>query len=223
MRDTTGGVGPAGSARAADSPTIVGRSSSHFTRVTRMVAAELGLETAFEVVRDLSSTDSNAYGGHPALKIPTLLTSRGAWFGALNICRELWRLSDRRLRMTWPEDLGDPLLANAQELVLQAMATEVSLIMATLGGVPAESAYLHKLRRSLDNTLAWLEERAEAIFAALPPEREVSFLEITSFCLITHLDFRELRPATPLVKFDGFCEAFGQRPSARTTVYRFDP
>jgi hypothetical protein len=70
------------------SPIIIGRSSSHFTRI---FAAELRIDCAFQVVRDLMSSDPGDYGGNPALRIPVLQTPQGTWFGALNVCRELWR------------------------------------------------------------------------------------------------------------------------------------
>jgi len=36
-----------------------------------------------------------------------------------------------------------------------------------------------------------------ALFAALPPQRELSFLVVTLFCLVTHLEFREVLPTAP--------------------------
>src|SRR5690242_17668197 len=93
----------AGASGASCSPAelelcIVGRPSSHFTRVARLFAEELGLAYQFELVRDLLSRDSAHYGGNPALKLPALKTREATWFGALNICRELARRSERRLR-----------------------------------------------------------------------------------------------------------------------------
>src|SRR5262245_43668927 len=74
-------------------PVLFGRSSSHFTRVTRIVAAELGVSYQFRVVPNLLSLDASDYGGNPALRLPVLHTEQGAWFGALNICRALERLA----------------------------------------------------------------------------------------------------------------------------------
>src|SRR5687768_16863330 len=72
-------------------PTLFGRSSSHFTRVARIVAAELGVAYTFRVVPNLLSTNPSDYGGNPALRLPVLHTAEGEWFGALNICRALER------------------------------------------------------------------------------------------------------------------------------------
>jgi hypothetical protein len=41
--------------------TIVGRSSSHFTRVARIFAAELAIDYSFSIVRDLTSSDAKIY------------------------------------------------------------------------------------------------------------------------------------------------------------------
>ena len=71
--------------------TIIGRSSSHFTRVVRLFAAELDISYKYEVVRDLTSADASVYGGNPALKIPVLQNERGTWYGALPICHFVTR------------------------------------------------------------------------------------------------------------------------------------
>lgn len=203
-------------------PVLIGRSSSHFTRITRIFAAELRIDYSFQVVRDLMSSNAEDYGGNPALKIPSLQTSRGVWFGALNVCRELWRQSSPRPRVVWPEDLDEPLLANAQELTLQAMATEVALIMSKVGGANDGSAHAMKMRVALGNMMSWLEGNTRSVLAALPPHRDLSFLEVTLFCLVTHLEFREVLPTAPYSELNRLCQQFATRPSASQTSYRFD-
>lgn len=212
---------PAGFADASK-PTLVGRSSSHFTRVTRIFAAEMQVDCGFEVVPDLAATDAAAYAGNPALKLPILRDARGVWFGALNICRQLSRQSVPQRRVAWPEDLDRPLAANAQELVAQAMATEVTLIMSGLAGAADGDGYRSKLRRSLRNTLAWLEDNAAQAIAALPAGRDLSYLEVSLFCLVTHLEFRDVLPVEPYPELRAFRDRFGARASAAATAYRFD-
>jgi glutathione S-transferase len=203
-------------------PAIIGRSSSHFTRVTRIFAAEMRVDYSFQVVRDLMSCDPGDYGGNPALRLPALQTTRGVWFGALNICRELSRQSSYRPRAVWPEDLDEPLLANAQELVVQAMSTEVTLIMAKLSGVGDGNAHHVKMRKSLVNTMSWLESNARRALDALPSDRDLSYLEVTLFCLVTHLEFRDVLPISSYPDLSKFCQHFAGRASAGETTYRFD-
>jgi glutathione S-transferase len=205
-----------------DKPTLFGRSSSHFTRVTRVFAAELGVDHGFEVVRDLASRDPAAYGGHPALRVPCLQTAEGVWFGALNICRELTRRSKRELRVVWPEALEHPTAANAQELTLQAMANEVTLITSGLGGQAAPSAFRLKVQEGLERSLAWLDQNLERALAALPAGPRTSYLEVTLYCLLTHLDFRGVASTAPYARLTAFAREYGARPSAEQTPYRFD-
>lgn len=202
-------------------PVLVGRSSSVFTRVARIFAIELGIDHAFRIVPDLLAFEAERYGGNPALKLPTLVAPSGSWFGSLTICRELARLSRRTLHLVWPEDLVEPVLANAQELTVQAMTTEVALIMANQGSHEV-SDYQRKLRQSLENTLAWLEEHVADIGSRLPAHRELSYLEVTLFCLVTHLEFREVLPVVGYPGLDEFRRAFAERGSVATTEYHYD-
>jgi glutathione S-transferase len=207
---------------AADRLTLVGRSSSHFTRVTRIFASELGVPYTFEILRDIQSREPDDYAGNPALKLPVLQSPRGVWFGASNICRELARSSDRDPKIVWPEALDVPLAANAQELVLQAMTTEVGLIMGKAAGDADDHAHHVKMRESLTRSLSWLEENARFALAALPAWRDLSYLEVTLFCLLTHLPFRDILPTSGYAHLSAFCEQFAARPSAVATAYRFD-
>lgn len=201
--------------------TILGRSSSTFTRVGRIFAAELGVRHAFEVVRNIESLDANDYGGNPALKIPSLQTPQATFFGALNVCRELVRVAERRLRVVWPEALDQPLLGNTQELILQAMSTEVGLIMSSIAAQPTDTFHRVKMSKSLANTLAWLDANVRPALAALPA-RDLSYLEVTLFCLVAHLDFRKVMSTEPYSELTAFREQFGERPSCKKTEYRFD-
>jgi glutathione S-transferase len=202
--------------------TLFGRSSSHFTRITRLFAAELGIEYSFEIVRDLRIVDPVVYGGNPALKVPVLRTPRGAFFGALNICRELERQSKRRLAVVWPEDLAEPLFVNAQELITSAMSTEVSLVMAKIAGEEGSLGPSKKQTESLLRVVEWLETNVEQALFALPPDRDLSYLEVSLYCLVTHLEFRELLPTAPYETLNTFCRHFAQRASAQSTAFAFD-
>jgi len=205
---------------------LVGRSSSHFTRIARMFACELGVPHDFEIVRDLLARGAQDWGQNPALRLPVLRTDTGVWFGSLNICREFWRRSDRSRIIVWPEQFETPLLANAQELTLQAMSTGVELLMARAAAPNASDTlanpHLAKRRASLEGTMNWLDSHLREVLAELPAARDASFLEVSLFCLTTHLDFRGLMSTEPLRALRDFCEQVGERESARSTVYLFD-
>lgn len=195
---------------------LVGRSSSHFTRTARIFAEELGVPYGFKVVPDLMATAQAQYARNPALRVPILETPAGEWFGTLNICRELARRSPANERIVWPEQLDTPLLANAQELVVQAMATEVELIMSG-----STSRHIDKRRASLEGSLEWLDRHVTRIVAALPA-RDLSYLETTLFCLVEHLPFRQVMSIEPFRQLAAFRDTFGARPAARATSFVFD-
>jgi glutathione S-transferase len=197
---------------------IIGRSSSHFTRVVRIFALELGVAHAFEPVTDLRSLSAGDYGHNPALRMPVLRAGNDEWFGALSICRTLQRAATRERRVLWPEQLTTPLLANAQELTLQAMATGVELVMSR--DTP-DSAYTTKRRASLENSLQWLDARIDAALGALPA-RDLSYLEVTLFCLTRHLTFRDLVATAAFPRLQAFCDIFEARASAASTPFVYD-
>lgn len=201
---------------------LFGRSSSHFTRITRIVALEADVPVEFVPVRDLMSLNPDDYGGHPALKLPTLHTEAGVWFGSLPICRELVACSDTGLHVLWPEDLTRPVAANAQELVLTAMGTGVSLILGKTTGVPADNAHQAKLRAGLLGAMDWLELNANRAIATLAADRDLSYLEVSLYCLVEHLAFREVLPLDAYPELVAFAQRFGARSSAKATTYAFD-
>ena len=202
-------------------PVLVGRSSSHFTRVARIFAHELGVEHDFLPVYDVTSLDAATFAENPALRVPSLLTESGTWFGSLNVCRELARRAANPAAVVWPEALADAASANAQELVLETMGAEVTIVMARAAKLPGDHAFLEKPRARIDASLAWLERELPGVLARLP-ERSLSFLEVTAFCLCTHLPFREVRPIDDCPNLSAFVARFGARDSARLTEYRFD-
>lgn len=189
-----------------------------------MFAHELGVAYEFSPLFDLLSHSAKDYSDNPALRVPVLETETGVWFGTSNICRELARRTPAPARVIWPEDLSQRMAANAQELVLSAMNTEVNIVMSALASANTSptDAYQVKLREGLVNSLAWLELHAPSVIAALPAERRVSFFELSLFCFITHLQFRKLADTTPYTMLSAFAELFGLRASAQVTQYAFD-
>jgi hypothetical protein len=67
-----------------------------------------------------------------------------------------------------------------------------------------------------------LDEAIEKVVAELPPDRSVSFLEAALFCVVTHLEFREILDVAHLPRLGAFCSSFAARESARATPFHFD-
>jgi glutathione S-transferase len=201
---------------------IIGRSSSHFTRVPLIFAHELGLACELLPIYDMTRVDADIYAGNPALKMPTLRRGGSLVFGAENICRALVDLADTQLRIVWPEQLRTDLARNAQELVWHGMAAQVQLIFGTVvAELPADNLYFTKSRQGFEGALRWLDDNIEVVLAGLPA-RDLGLLEVTLFCLVEHVALRGTVPIAPYPALLRFAEGFGQRPSAQRTQYRFD-
>lgn len=201
------------------SVSLHGRSSSHFTRVTRIFALELGVPHDFRPVLDLTTVDPSAYAENPALKIPVLVDEQGSLFGAENICRALLRRSGKpATRVIMRGDVPDRAVANAEELTLHVMSCGVSLIMAKAADAPAPP----KVTTSMQNSLRYLDDTLAATLPALPPNRLLSFFEVTLFCVVTHLKFRDIFDASGFHQLQDFCLSFAERDGAKATPYRFD-
>jgi glutathione S-transferase len=204
----------------AQQPVLVGRSSSHFTRTARIVALELAVPHTFRPVLDILSLQTADYGGNPALKVPVWVDDEGPLFGTENICRALATRSQMRSRIVLRGDVPRRVVANAEELTLHVMSNEVTLIMAKMAG--DERLSPPKVRRSIENALAYLNDSLDEALEALPADRSLSFLETALFCVVTHLPFRQLMEVASYGRLAAFCANFGQRASARDTPYRFD-
>jgi glutathione S-transferase len=201
---------------------IVGRSSSHFTRLARLFALELGVNCAFAPVYDLSSLDARDYAGNPALKLPVLRMGDEAIFGVDNICRALAGVATEPRRIIWPEDVRGVQARNAQELVWHAMQAQVQLGFGTqIAKLPVDSVYFVKAATGMQNALEWLDERVCEAIDDLPPHN-LSMLEASLFCLVEHLEFRATVSLTPYGRLTAFARTFGERASAQLTPYMFD-
>ena len=200
--------------------TLVGRSSSHYTRTARIFALELAVPFDFRPVLDMRTLDPAAYAGNPALKLPVLLDGRGPLFGTENICRALAERSGQRARVVLRGDCGERIVANAEELILHAMSAEV-IVITTAGADPDRPAP-PKVRASLENALAFLDANLDGVLAPLPTGRVVSFCEAALYCLVTHLQFRKIMDVSGYQRLGAFCQSFGAREAARATEYRFD-
>lgn len=202
---------------------LIGRRSSHFTRVPLLLAHELGVPIELIAVHDITSVDAEVFAGNPALKLPSLRRDGSLLFGAENICRAIAERADPKLLVVWPEELRSDLSRNAQELTWHCMSAQVQLVFGTIvGKLPAENVYFAKGRAGFEGALRWLEQNVDAALAALPLGRTVSLFEVTLFCLLEHLVFRGTLSVDPYPRLRHFTAAFGARESAKQTTYRFD-
>jgi len=202
-------------------PVLVGRSSSHFTRVARLFAHELEVEVAFSPVYEIGSTDAGVFGDNPSLRVPSLRTEAGTWFGSMNVCRELARRATKPLRVVWPEEHTDLAAANAFELVSEGMAAEVQIVMGKGAGLAADHPFLVKPFSRIRGSLDFLEAHLAGILGSLPA-RDTSLLETMLFCYGEHLGFREILSIADRPRLTAFVAEWGRRPSALATPYRFD-
>jgi glutathione S-transferase len=185
-----------------------------------MFAIELGVPHEFRPVFDMTRLDRANYADNPALKVPILMTSEGPLYGTENICRALARVSGHRSSVVLRGDVDSRLVANAEELTLHVMTSEVTLIMAKFAGDARLAP--PKVRGSIENSLAYLDENLERLLGALPAERRTSFLEVALFCVVTHLPFRQLLDTSQYGRLTAFASRYGARESAQRTPYAFD-
>ncbi|MGN2252453.1 glutathione S-transferase family protein [Frateuria sp. GZRe12] len=205
-----------------DQPRLVGRSSSHFTRLARMFAEELDIAYLFAPVYDLASRDPADYAGNPALKLPVLVLREGPVFGTENICRTFAARASEPRRILWTEQLPDLRARNAQELIWHGMGAQVQLVFGMqVARLPAQSVYFAKATDGFRNALAWLDANLESVLQTLPP-RDLSLLETSLFCLLEHLAFRDTLPLAPHGHLAAFAAAWRERPAAQRTAYAFD-
>jgi glutathione S-transferase len=201
---------------------IIGRQSSHYTRVVRMLALELGIDAVLAPIFDLMSADPATYAGNPALKLPALRVGDDTVWGSQNACRLLARqATDGEARVFWPEDARAPLLMNAHEVVAHAMAAQVEVVFHEIVSKRPPDATSHKRRESLLNCLAWLDAHLHTIHAQLPADR-IALLDLMLFCLLEHLPFRNPVDLSGMARLTAFVATFGARASAQATPYRFD-
>ena len=202
---------------------LFGRRSSHFTRVTRIFAEELGVPYEIVPIYDMKERDPSTYADNPALKLPTLRIGDDIIFGTENICRTLVEHAGSPAGILWPEQLRGTVQRNAQELVWHCMAAQVQIVVGTLiGKLPIENIYFEKALTGFTGALGWLDTHVDEVVASLPPSRKLSLFETTLFCLIEHLHFRQTLPVDGYPALAKFAATFATRPAAERTPYQVE-
>jgi glutathione S-transferase len=201
---------------------IIGRQASHYTRQLRLLAHELGVDYALLPIHDLMSEDPAVFADNPALKLPALRQGDTVVWGSLNACRWLaGQTYDGPARVFWPEQADSALLMNAHEVLAHAMAAQVEVVFHEIVSKRPPDAASRKRRASLLQCLAWLDHHLPDIRAGLP-ESKIAIFELGLFCLLEHLPFRNPIDLSAMLHLTTFASAFGARPSAQATPYRFD-
>lgn len=205
---------------------LVGRRSSLFVRIPLWFADALDVPVGFEPVMDMRRTDLATYAGNPALKVPVLCIGEQRLFGAAHIARRIAAAAtvEARNGIVWPEDLHDPLLMNAQELVSHCSGAQVQLVMGPqVCGLAEDNLYFVKARAGLLGSLQWLEDHLEQILASLPASRSLSYFEVSLFCMLDHLSFRRtVELPVAFTRLHAFLKQYGTSGPALNTAYRYD-
>lgn len=201
---------------------IVGRRSSHYTRLVRLLAHELDVPYALRPIHDLLSEDPAVYAGNPALKLPAARLGETTVWGSLNACRLVAvAANDGEARVFWPEQARGALLMNAHEVLAHVMAAQVEVVFHEIVSRRPPDATSRKRRASLMLCLQWLDRHLDAIHAALPTDR-IALFDLGLYALLEHLPFRNPIDLSPMPQLVGFVATFGVRASAQATPYVFD-
>ena len=202
---------------------IVGRRSSHFTRLTRIFAEELGVAYEIAPIYDMTERAPQIYADNPALKLPILRAGDEVVFGTENICRALADRAGAGDEIVWPERLRGTVSRNAQEMVWHCMTAQVQIVFGTLvAKLPGDNLYFEKARDGFEGALGWLDKHVGEALDVLPTNRRLSLFEASLFCMIDHLHFRKTVPVEQYSALQAFVRSFAARPSAQRTPYQFD-
>lgn len=202
---------------------IVGRRSSHFTRMTLIFAETLGVAYELQPIYDMTALGPESYASNPALKLPILRRGPDVLFGALNICRAIAEQAEATDDIVWPEALRDDHARNAQELVWHSMSAQVQFIVGTaIGKLPADNIFFDKIRVGFEGSLGWLEAHHGDVLAVLPRQRVLSVFEVSLFCLVEHLQFRRTVAVERYPRLIAYAQGFAAQPAAQRTAYAFD-
>ncbi len=201
---------------------IIGRRSSHYTRMVRLLAEELGVDYALRPIHDLLSEDPAVFAGNPALKLPAVRQGDTVVWGSHHACRLIARSApDGEARVFWPEQAQTALLMNAHEVLAHVMAAQVEVVFHEIVSRRPPDATSRKRRTSLMLCLEWLDRHLDDIHAALPAQR-IALFDLGLYALLEHLPFRNPIDLSPMPHLIDFVAAFGERASAQATPYVFD-
>ncbi|HEY4180232.1 MAG TPA: glutathione S-transferase family protein [Kofleriaceae bacterium] len=135
---------------------------SHFTRMLRILLAELGVAFDFVRLPGVLATGASAYADNPMQRVPIMIHGAVTMFEAEHIARYcVTRFDTRDWFSVRSEEVDD---LNRMAVIRGIMANEVVLILAKRGGLADTEnvVYFQKLVGAIEGSLAWLDERTQA-------------------------------------------------------------
>jgi hypothetical protein len=101
------------------------------------------------------------------------------------------------------------------------MAAQVQLVFGTMVA-KLDNLYFTKAREGFHGALRWLDDHLAQVLRVLPASRDLSLFEVSLFCLMEHIPFRNTLSVEPYAKLTRFSAEFAERPSAQCSGYRQD-
>jgi glutathione S-transferase len=200
-------------------PQLYGTPLSHFTRKIRILFAEVGVEYEFVRAPGVLATSSAAYGGHPLMRVPTLVHGGATVIESDHIARYVVGAFDPGDRLgVRSERVRD---MNRLAVVNGIMDNEVVLILAKRGGfTDLESVtYFRKLAASIESGLAWLDQNTD------PDDPGFDYVDVATVCMWQHVAHYGLVPglqgytrvASRVARFAGRASVAGTTPEVSLT------
>lgn len=133
---------------------------SHFSRKVRILLAALEIESTLTDVGNVAEVSDKTFGPNPLMKVPTLVDAESVIFESDHIAQYLVRQYDPRDRFAVLTCDVEEL--NARAVMNNIMSSEVELVLAERTGINIDTHLrFHKIRESINSSLAWLELNAE--------------------------------------------------------------
>lgn len=137
-------------------PILHGTPRSHFTRVVRITAHELGLELEWVDVGNVATAE--AFADNPLMQVPVLVDGDRTVWDSHDICRYLVEREDA-------DPLGMESLdwsrRNLVSVIRGVMSAEVRLILAERSGMSTTGPMFDKARETIRRGLRWIDARIE--------------------------------------------------------------
>lgn len=186
---------------------LFGTPRSHFTRVVRMVAHELGLSVPLVDVGDVGQLVP--FAGNPLMTVPVLEHEGARIWDTHHVCRYLVEQAGR-------DPLGVESLdvegRNTLAVIFGVMGAEVRLILAARAGVPAEGRPFDKVRATVKAGLGFLDARVDE------DRRDLDYLAVATVAMWEHLLLFRNAVEADAPRIDRWVRALSAHAAVRETA-----